>query len=157
MLGAAAIAMPLLAALAVELLLGWLLVIGGIAQAFHAFGQKQWGGFLWQLLMGVLYLVVGGMLLIEPLRGVLTLTFLLAVFFVVEGILRIILSLRLRPVQNWGWMLVSGLVTLVLGALIWANWPSAAVWAIGMLVGIDMIFGGWSLIMLASAARKDNI
>lgn len=157
LLGIAAISMPLLAALAIELLLGWLLVIGGIAQGIHAFGQKQWGGLLWQLLIGVLYLAVGTMLLVEPLRGVLTLTFLLAVFFVAEGILRMIMALKLRPVQNWGWMLVSGVVTLILGALIWANWPSAAVWAIGLLVGIDMVFGGWSLIMLASAARRANM
>ena len=152
--GFCALSMPFVAALASVLFLGWLLIIGGVLQGVHAFGQKHWGGLFWQLLIGVLYLLIGLMLIVEPLRSLLALTLLLAIFFVVEGIFRIIAAFRLKPRDNWGWILLNGLVTLVLGALIWAEWPSAAVWAIGLLVGIDLIFGGWSMIMIALAARK---
>jgi len=153
-LGFCALSMPFVAALASVLFLGWLLIFGGVIQGIHAFGQKHWGGLFWQLLIGVLYLLIGVMLLVEPLRSVMALTLLLAIFFVVEGIFRIITAFRLKPKQNWGWILVNGIVTLILGALIWAEWPSAAVWAIGLLVGIDLIFGGWSIVMIAMAARR---
>lgn len=154
LLGFCALSMPLVAALASVLFLGWLLIFGGVVQSVHAFGQKHWGGLFWQLLIGILYLLIGAMLLADPKGSVMALTLLLAIFFVVEGIFRIITAFRLKPRQNWGWLLLNGIVTLVLGALIWAEWPSAAVWAIGLLVGIDLTFGGWSIIMIAIAARK---
>ena len=154
LLGFCAVSMPFVAALASVLFLGWLLIIGGIVQSIHAFGQKHWGGLFWQLLIGILYLLIGAMLLADPRGSVMALTLLLAIFFVVEGIFRIITAFRLKPRQHWGWILLNGLVTLVLGAMIWAEWPSAAVWAIGLLVGIDLIFGGWSMIMIAMAAHR---
>lgn len=152
-LGFCALSMPFIAALASVLFLGWLLIVGGILQGVHAFGQKQWGGLLWQFLIGILYLLVGVMLLSEPLRSLFALTLVLAIFFVVSGIFRIIAAFRLKPRRNWGWVLVNGIVTLILGALIWSEWPSAAIWAIGLLVGIDLLFGGWSMVMIALAAR----
>lgn len=153
-LGFCALAMPFVAALASVLFLAWLLIVSGVLQGVHAFGQKQWGGLFWQLLIGILYLLIGVMLLAEPLRSLFALTLLLAVFFVVSGIFRIIIAFRLRPRQNWGWVLANGIITLILGALIWAEWPSAAIWAVGLLVGIDLIFGGWSMVMIALAARE---
>jgi uncharacterized membrane protein HdeD (DUF308 family) len=152
-LGFCAVSMPFIAALASVLFLGWLLIIGGILQGIHSFGQKHWGGLFWHLLIGILYLLLGVMLLVQPLRSLMALTLLLAIFFVLEGIFRIIAAFRHKPRQNWGWILVNGIVTLILGALIWSGWPSTAVWAIGLLVGIDLIFGGWSMVMIAMASR----
>lgn len=155
-LGFCALTMPFVAALASVLFLAWLLIVSGVLQGVHAFGQKQWGGLFWQLLIGILYLAIGVMLLAEPLRSLFALTLLLAVFFVVSGIFRIIIAFRIRPRQNWGWILTNGVVTLILGALIWAEWPSAAIWAVGLLVGIDLVFGGWSMVVIALAARNSD-
>jgi len=153
-LGVVAIAVPLMAALAIELLLGWLLVIGGIGQGIHAFSSREGKGFWLELLLAALYLGIGIMLLAYPVGGIVTLTLLLAAFFIAEGIFKIVMGLQLRPAPNWGWILTSGILALLLGALIMLEWPSAALWAIGLLVGVDLIFGGWSLIMLSLTLRR---
>ena len=152
-LGSAAIAFPLIPAVAIEILFGWLLIIGGVAQVVHAFQLRQWKGFLLTLLAGLLYLVVGILMLVYPLRGVVTLTLLLAIFFIIEGIFKIVISSQLKAMSNWGWILCNGVIALILGGLIWAQWPSSAFWVIGLLFGINLIFGGWAMIMLSVAAR----
>ena len=152
-LGVFAIAAPVVATLAVQIALGWILVVGGIAQGVHAFMVRSWGGFLLQLLSAALYLLIGILLLVNPVEGALALTFVLAVFLIVEGAFRIFLALRLRDHRGWGWILTSGLLSLVLGVLIWAEWPVAGLWVIGLLVGIQLLFTGWSLVMLALGAR----
>ena len=155
LLGLFAIAAPLATTLAVGLVLGWLLIIGGVVRVADAFAATAgWAGFLFQLLSGILYVVVGGFLVFDPLGGVLALTILLAVFLVVEGILQIVMAFRVRPQQNWGWLAASGLVTVVLGILIWSEWPSSALWVLGLMVGIQLVFTGWSLVMLALAGRR---
>lgn len=153
-LGVLAIALPAFAALAVEIFLGWLLLIGGVAQCIHAFSARRWGGFLLQLLNGALYIVAGALLLAFPLQGVLTLTLVLAALFVVEGAARIVMAFRMRPMAQWGWVLLSGILAVILGVLIWIQWPSAAAWAIGLLAGINFLFGGTTMLMLALAARR---
>ena len=153
-LGVFAIGAPVVATIAFELMLGWILVIGGIAQGVHAFMAQGWKGFLFQLLSGILYLVVGVMILTNPLGGALALTVLLAAFLVVEGIFKIITALRSRPLNGWVWLLVSGVISVILGGMIWAQWPSSALWVISLLVGIYLLFSGWSLILLALAARR---
>ena len=152
-LGVLAIALPAIATLAVGIFIGWLLVIGGVVQLAHAFGERRWRGFLLHFLGGLLYLVVGGLILTDPFRGALALTILLAAFLVVEGIFQVLLALRIRPFRNWGWVLASGLITLLLGILIFAGWPSTALWVIGLLVGIHLLTSGIALIMLGLAAR----
>lgn len=152
-LGIFAIGAPAVATIAVQLVLGWILLIGGIGQGIHAFMVKGWGGFLFQLLSAALYLLVGILLLVNPVEGALALTFVLAVFLIVEGIFKIILGLRVRPHAGWGWLLASGILSLILGILIWSEWPVAGLWVIGLLVGIQLLFTGWSLVMLALAAR----
>lgn len=152
--GIAAIGLPFAATLAVELLIGWILVIGGILQIIHSFWARKLGGIFLGLLAGILYLGVGLLMLLYPLQGVITLTLLLAILFLIEGICRIIASFQLRPMRNWGWILVSGIAALIIAFLIWAGWPASAVWAIGLLVGINLIFSGWSMIMLALALRE---
>jgi uncharacterized membrane protein HdeD (DUF308 family) len=152
-LGVFAIGAPAVATIAVQLMLGWILLIGGIAQGIHAFMVKGWGGFLLELLSAALYLLVGILLLVNPVGGALALTIVLAVFLVVEGIFKIVMALRVRDHRGWGWLLASGVLSLVLGVLIWSQWPVAGLWVIGLLVGIQLLFTGWSLLMLALAAR----
>ena len=152
-LGLVLIAAPALGTLAIDLLVGWFLIIGGVAQLFHAFMEKAWRGFLLELLSGALYVVVGLVLMFHPLAGVQALTLFLAAFLAVEGIVRIAMALRLRPAQGWGWLLVGGIVTVILALLIWSQWPASATWVIGLLVGINLLFTGWSLTMMAIAMR----
>jgi uncharacterized membrane protein HdeD (DUF308 family) len=152
-LGVFAIGAPVVATVAFQVVLGWLLVIGGIAEAIHAFMAQNWRGFLFELLSAILYVVVGALLLFNPLLGAAALTLLLAVFLVVEGIFKIIMALRVRDHRGWGWVLASGILSLILGAMIWAQWPASGLWVIGLLVGIQLLFTGWSVVMLALAAR----
>lgn len=152
-LGVFAIGAPVVATIAFQVVLGWILVIGGIAQGVHAFMAKGWGGFLFELLSALLYLAVGALLLVNPVEGALALTIVLAAFLIVEGIFKIVMAWRVRGHARWGWLLASGILSLILGALIWAQWPSSALWVIGLLVGVHLLFTGWALIMLALAAR----
>lgn len=153
-LGTAAIVMPFAATLAVELLLGGLLVVGGVGQLIQTFRCRGWQGFAINLLSGLLALGIGVILLLYPLQGILTVTLLLAAFFVAEGIFKLIMAYQHRTFPNWGWVMFSGVLSLVIGLLIWLGWPSSAIWAIGMLVGIEFIFSGWSLVMLALTAHR---
>lgn len=153
-LGIAAISAPLIATLTAELLFGWLLVISGIAHGFHAFKARNWKGSLLQILLGVFSITVGVMLLIYPLRGVLSLTLVLAIFFVAEGIAKIMMAVQLRSTPKWGWLLLSGLLAILLGALIWIEFPSTAAWVLGVLLGVDLVFSGVVLTMLALAYRS---
>ena len=152
-LGVVAMAAPVVATIAIQVMLGWLLVISGIAEGIHAFMVKEWRGFLLELLSAVLYLGVGLLLLVDPLKGAVALTLILAVFLLVEGIFKIITALRVREHRGWGWLLASGIVSVVLGVMIWAQWPASGLWVIGLLVGIQLLFTGWSLVMLALVAR----
>lgn len=152
-LGVLAIAAPQVATIAVQLMLGWILVISGVAEGIHAFMARGWGGFLLELLSAILYLVVGILLLTNPLEGALALTILLAVFLIVEGIFKIITALGVREHRAWGWLLASGIISVILGLMIWAEWPASGLWVIGLLVGIQLVFTGWALVMLSLAAR----
>jgi len=149
--GIAAIGMPLVASLAVELLIGWVLIVSGIMQSIYSFSSRRWGKFFMRLLAGLLYLLGGIMLVAHPLRGVLTLTLLLGILFVLEGLCKIIGSLQIRAVPHWGGLFLSGILALIIGILIWRGWPSSSAWAIGLLVGINILFRGWALITLALA------
>ena len=153
--GLLAIAVPEVASLAIAILIGWLFFIGGIFRTMSLLRHRQMPGFFWSLSTAVLAIVLGLVLLLRPIAGVLTLTLALVVFFVVEGVAAILLAIEhRRHVASWGWVLLSGLVDLLLAFLIWDGWPSSAGWAIGLLVGINMVFVGVSLIMTALAARK---
>jgi uncharacterized membrane protein HdeD (DUF308 family) len=149
--GLAAIGMPLVASLAVEVIFGWVLLVSGVLQIIYSFSSRRWGNFSMRLLAGTLYLIAGIMLLAHPLRGLLTLTFLIGLLFVLEGICKIIGSFQIRHVANWGWLFFSGLLALLIGILIWRQWPSSAIWAIGVLVGVNILFRGWALTILALA------
>lgn len=132
---------------------GWLMMFGGIAEVLHSFWRKDWGGFFVDLLGGVLYFVVGGMLVANPAASAVGITLVIAAFLIVSGLFRIFAALAGRP-PHWGWLLLSGLMGLLLGMLIWAEWPVSGFWVIGLFIGIEMLFNGWSLIMLSIAAGK---
>ena len=153
-LGIVALGAPFFTALAIETLLGWVLVIGGIVHGLHAFWTREWRGFTLGILSGVLYLVAGVLLLNYPLQGVLTLTLLLAAFFLVEGIFKVVLALQNRSMSGWIWPLFSGILALILAGIIWTGWPVTGLWVIGVFVGIYLIFGGWSMVAFALAARN---
>lgn len=151
--GAIALGYSVSVTLASVFVLGWALVFGGIFEVVHAFKAPRWSGFFFELLAGILYVVVGILMVLNPGVGALSLTLLVAAFFLVSGMFRIVGAATLRP-PRWGWLLVSGLVTLLLGILIWAQWPVSGLWVIGLFVGIDMIFAGTWLTMLALTARR---
>ena len=156
-LGLLAIVVPPLASLAVTLVIGWLFVISGIAGLVMTFMARRAPGFWWALLSAVIALVAGAFLLWQPLVGVLSLTYVLIAFFLIDGVLSIFLSIEHRRelVGRWGWILLSGVVDLIIAGIILAGLPGTAAWALGLLVGIDLVFGGTALIMVALAARRD--
>jgi len=153
-LGLLAIAVPEIASLAITILIGWLFFIGGIFRTISVVQHRNLPGFGWALATAVLAIILGLVLLLRPIAAVLTLTLALVVFFILEGISAILLALEhRRHLSSWGWILFSGIIDLLLAFLIWDGWPSSAGWAIGLLVGINMVFVGLSLIMTAIAAR----
>jgi uncharacterized membrane protein HdeD (DUF308 family) len=155
-LGLLAIVLPPIATLAVEILFGWLFLISGIMGLITTFWMRQAPGFWWALLSAVLGIAAGIVLLMWPLSGVLTLTLILIVFFTIEGIATIMYALdhKRELSGRWGWMLASGIVDLIVAGIIFVGLPGTAAWAIGLLVGINMIFGGSALIAMALHARE---
>lgn len=153
-LGVLAIALPLIAAIAVTSVVAWLMIIGGVAHLSVAFSSRGAGSFFWELLVSIAYIFAGGYMVFHPLIGVATLTLLLTSFFLVEGVLEIAAFFQMRRHGGAGWMLLDGIVTIALAALIWAHWPSSAAWAIGIIVGISMLVSGWKWLMISLISRK---
>jgi uncharacterized membrane protein HdeD (DUF308 family) len=152
--GFAAIAFPFLSTVAAKIMLGWLFLIGGVMMVIHAFSAQAWQGFVWSLLIGILYVVAGGYLAFFPLTGLLTLAILLVILFLAEGLFEVIMALRVRPHEGWGFLLLSGIAALAVGVIIALDLPGSATWALGLLVGINLLFSGWSYIFLAMAGRR---
>jgi uncharacterized membrane protein HdeD (DUF308 family) len=153
LVGVLAISYPTVATLESALFFGVLLLIGGVLQILSAFGARAWGGFFLYLLLGLLYLFVGAAFLDRPGISAVQWTLIMAIFFVAGGLARIIAALSVR-FSGWGWSVLNGVVTLALGLLIWRGWPGTGLWVIGTLVGIELVFCGWSLVMLGLAARS---
>jgi uncharacterized membrane protein HdeD (DUF308 family) len=149
-----AIGSPLLAAVAVSAIVAWLIILAGVVHlilAFHAHGA---GSLIWKLLVGIAYLFFGVYLIMHPLLGVASLTLILASLFLIEGILDIILFFKMRPMRGSSWVLIDGVITVLLGLLIYIHWPSSSIWAIGTLVGVSMIISGITRVMLSLTVRK---
>jgi len=153
-LGIMAIAEPAVAGLAVAVLVGWLLIFGGVAHLVATFAGGGARRVIWQVILGIIYIVGGIYFLTHPLLGLGTLTLLLAVIILMEAVLEFIAYFRARNEGGSGWMLVNGLITLFVGGLIWLHWPSSSVWAIGTLVGVNLLITGISRLMLGMAARR---
>ncbi len=154
LLGIFSIALPIVATFAVTLLVGWVLIGSGVLHFVHAFRSKGWGDTALEILGGVLYILAGLVVLALPLTGAFALTLAVSALFIVQGILRIMRANRLRPFANWGWMLFSGIVSILLGIVIWAFMPGAALWTLGIIVGIELLFSGWATIAMGLAGRK---
>jgi uncharacterized membrane protein HdeD (DUF308 family) len=152
--GILAIASPLAAGIAVNLLVAWLLVFSGCVHLAFAWQTRSAGGFLWELLVGILYIFIGVYLLMHPVAGLTSLTIALAVYLVLEAILEFVLGFALRPLPGSGWLLFDAIVTLILAVMIWRTWPGNTPWIIGTLVGISMLFSGTTRLMLSLAARS---
>ena len=152
LLGIMAIVEPVVAGLAVAILVGWLLIFGGVAHLFATFGGGP-GSIIWQVILGIIYIVGGIYFLKHPLLGLSTLTLLLAGIILAEAVLLFIAYFRTRNEGSSRWMLAKVLITLLLGGLIWFHWPSSSVWAIGTLVGVNLLMTGISRLMLGIGAR----
>ena len=152
--GVVAVGAPLLAAVAVNALVGWLIVLAGIVHLMLAFRVHGAGSVIWKLLVGIAYVCFGTYVILHPVLGIASLTLILASLFLIEGILDIILYVKMRPIHGSSWVLIDGIVTLLLGLLIYMQWPSSSAWAIGTLVGISLIFSGVARVGMSMAVRK---
>jgi uncharacterized membrane protein HdeD (DUF308 family) len=152
----AAIIVPPIAGLFATVILGWLLLVAGAVGLFASFRTREAPGFGWSLLSAFVALVAGGLLLWNPLQGLITLTYVLTTFFIVDGVLVIVLAIahRRELTEKWEWMMVNGIIDLILAGIIIFGFPGTLIWAFGLLVGIDMIFGGAALVAMALEARK---
>ena len=154
-LGLAAMIVPPLASLAVTIFLGWMFLISGIAGLALTFWARGMPGFWWSLISAVLAVVAGIILLAQPVQGTLTLTIVVGAYFLAEGVATIMYALEHRRELSgrWSWLLIAGIVDIVLAGIIISGLPGTALWAIGLLVGINLLFGGTTLIGMALAAR----
>jgi uncharacterized membrane protein HdeD (DUF308 family) len=153
--GIVAISAPFIAALTVTIFAGWAMVFGGIAQGIYAFSHRESaGGFIWKLLLAILYVVTGAYILFNPIPGLAALTLLLGSVLLAEAVFLFILAFRLRPAPGWGMWLFDALVTLVLAAFILAKWPNNSVVILAAFVGVSMIFSGVSRLILGATVRS---
>ncbi|HEY9908386.1 MAG TPA: DUF308 domain-containing protein [Thermosynechococcaceae cyanobacterium] len=148
-LGVAAIALPFISTIVAETWIAFILISAGAAKITYAFQTRDQGGFVWKLLLGVLYVATGVLLLVAPRTGVLTLTLLLGSFLLTEGVFELILAFRLRPQPNWSSALVNGIITLVLGGFVWFQWPQNAPWLLGTAVGASILSTGVSRTLMS--------
>ena len=152
--GLLAIISPFVAGLSVTIVVGVLLIVSGVSRLFLAFKMGSFGQGLLMFLLGVVTVIAGGYLVARPGMGLATLTLFLAAYFLVDGVFAIIWAFRLRPIRGWGWQLFSGIAAIVLGIMIWCQFPVSGLWAVGTLAGVHMIFGGSSIASVCGAARK---
>lgn len=150
-LGILAIALPVLFTLSAELMFGALVLVGGIVQLVKAWQDRKIKSMAIPVISALAYIIVGFLFLSRPILGMLTLTILAMIFFIVSGIFKLALAFQLRHVKGWIWIALSGICALLLAAIIWSGWPGSAAWAIGLLLGIDMLFFGCSLIAISCA------
>jgi len=152
--GVLAIVIPPVAGIAVLVVVAWLLMFSGAAHLVFAWHTRTAGGMVWELLLGILYILIGVFALLNPVAGLASLTLVLAIYLFMEAVLELILSFRLRPLAGSNWLLIDGIITLILAVLIWRSWPSSSEWVIGTLVGISMLFSGAARLSLSLAARR---
>ena len=158
LLGMLSITLPRIATLEIDLLVGWLFTIGGVIRIVTVIGKQHVLGFWWSALSGMFAIVVGTLLITRPMQGVITLTLLLTVFFVIEGVAAIFFGIEFRRYVKWsGWTIFGGLANLIMAYLIWRGWPATADWVVGLFAGLNMIFLGMPLIALALTARRGTL
>lgn len=148
-----ALALPYEAGIAIAILVAAFVIVAGIAHLAGTFAARSTGGFFWGLLVGGAYLVAGVYLLMHPRLSLVSLTLALAALFLVEGIFHIVTYFQIRSAPGAGWILFDGIVTLILAVMIWKSWPASAVWAVGTLVGINLLMSGFTRLMYSRAVR----
>jgi uncharacterized membrane protein HdeD (DUF308 family) len=152
-LGTIALAIMPAATIATVMVLGWLMMFSGVVEAIHGFQVRGWRGVVLHLVAGVLGIVVGLLIVAYPIAGALAWTMLFASFFTVIGMFRLMTAIRLK-FPHWGWSAFDGAITLLLGILLFANWPLSGLWFLGLSIGISLVLRGWSYVMLAFAVRS---
>jgi uncharacterized membrane protein HdeD (DUF308 family) len=151
-LGGLAILLPFLASLVTALVIGWLLIVGGVIQGVHALQNRRWGHSGWAIAGAILHVIAGALVVVFPVAGTAALALILASFLIASGAIKIIRAAQHRAMPAWGWLVLDGILSLVLGIMIWIGWPSTAVWAVGLLVGIDLVFSGSSMLLIGIGA-----
>jgi uncharacterized membrane protein HdeD (DUF308 family) len=153
-LGILSILVPLATGLVVQAIVGLLVIAAGVCWITFGSHAHTWGSGLWEALVGVLAVITGVIMLTNPLANLAVLTLVLASYFIATGSLKIIFAFRLKMLQSWGWILFNGIVSVLLGIMISYQWPISGLWAIGTLIGVDLLFGGFSLIQMGSSAER---
>ena len=153
-LGFIAVMAPWEAGIAIVLIVGWTVIFSGGAQLFYAFRTHSGGRAILEAILGLIYIGAGIYVLLHPVGGLLAITLLLASFLLVYGVIALVLAFRMRPRRGWGWVLVDGIITILLGILIWIHWPHNTEWVIGTLVGLSIIISGVTRLMVSLAVRK---
>lgn len=154
--GMAAITYSVIATLVSVIFLAWLIIFAGVLEGAYAVRHRERGHLILYLLEALLAIVIGALLLQSPVRGAVVLTMLVATYFLISGIFRVVGALALR-LPHWGWVLVSGMVNLGLGVIVWAGWPATGLWVLGLFIGINLLFRGWSLVMVALVLRSHGL
>ncbi|CDZ81695.1 acid-resistance membrane protein [Candidatus Rubidus massiliensis] len=155
-LGMLAIGLPMLFTFATTIFIGWILIAAGIWQIVSVLKTKHSWEFFWFLINSIVTIIAGGLLIFYPVLGAVTLTALLIAYFLISGIAKIIIGFRSKNLQGWGWLIASGVISILLSFLIWQGWPDSALWVIGLFVGIDLLIFGVSLLTLVLSAPKNN-
>jgi uncharacterized membrane protein HdeD (DUF308 family) len=150
-----ALALPFEAGIAIAIVVAVLVIVAGIAHLAGTFAARTTGGFFWRLLVGCAYLIAGVYLLINPKLSLVSLTLALAVLFLMEGVFHIVTYFQVKSVPGSGWILFDGIVTLILAVMIWKSWPASAVWALGTIVGINLLMSGFTRLMYSRAVRSN--
>lgn len=145
---------PFFTGLSITMLVGALLVVGGLFHFVGAFKGQGWTGFVWQTLLGGIGVVAGAIVLLNPVFGLLTLTLAVIGYLLASGLVEIVMGLRLRGEKNWFWSVASGVIGIALGVMLWAGFPSTAIWAVGVLFGINLLVTGTSMVALALGGRS---
>ncbi|WP_428646366.1 HdeD family acid-resistance protein [Roseibium sp.] len=154
--GVILIAAPLATSIAVTILIAAVLFVGGLVQIYNALRTTGTAHFIWNLLTGVIAVIGGVVIYVNPLAGTFALTLVIAAIFIAQGVSQILLAFKLKPHEGWFWVLVAGLVSLAAGVMIWMDLPGSAAWALGLIAGISVLLNGWSYIAIALAARASK-
>lgn len=152
--GVLAIAMPLASSIAIGILLAIILVVIGVIQIFNSFRVQSWIGFAAQLAGGIVLLLGGLAIWLQPYIGTLALTLVVAAIFLAKGVAEIVMALRIRPHMGWAWILAAGIIALAVGLMILFRWPDSSLYTLGVLAGVSLLFTGWSYLMMAFLVRR---
>jgi len=153
-LGMIAIASPLMTGIVVSIFVGACLLACGVGRVIEAFKAGSWGAGLLGTAVGALTIIAGLLMLFRPGVGLVTLTLILAFYFLIEGISTAVVAWKMRPNDGWGWVMFQGIVSILLGFMIWRQWPLSGAWALGTIIGIHILLNGWTMIMLGMALKR---